>query len=90
MATSGDLRVVGDCFPLRWQRARDVQLRLTPPDPEDDGENDEDDDGMNSGEKTHTQQSEREGARRDEHAAGQVQEEVLLLREAAGGDARQR
>ena len=35
ISTTSDLRVVGDCYPFRWQRGRDVTLRLAPPDDED-------------------------------------------------------
>ena len=43
ISTTSDLRIVGDCFPFRWQRGRDVQLRVTPPD-DDELEDDDIDD----------------------------------------------
>ena len=49
VSTTADLRVVGDCFPLRWQRGRVLKLRLMPPD-HDEPEDDDITSGVASGE----------------------------------------
>ena len=64
ISTTSDLRIVGDCFPFRWQRGRDVQLRLTPPEDVEDDEDGDPVEGVESKGNHNEQEQEEIGAKK--------------------------